>query len=259
MIRYSIIMPFIDRAPQLWNSLVSFDHWYSERHDWEVVIVPDVKCSDRAMANLGEIVRHWSQSGMRIRALSPFGSADEACPVRLFNAGHAAARGDIVILTSPEIFHAENVLAGLDQQFDREQDIYAICGCQELKQKRISRISRYRELLPGSVRGRWYQHSQVRPADYHWCTALTRDNYKKIGGFNEDLSTGYCFDDDDWREKVRAAGLRFVRRDDLLTYHQEHKPAPKPAGHMERWQRNKAIYEKRWGAYQHIEPGRGDE
>lgn len=250
--KYSFILPYINRLSQFRNTLVSFQHWYEKRNDWEIVLIEDIKCSPKDRERLAEIVAAWRKKGFRIKHLKQIGSMDQFNPSALFNAGAKEAEGKYLIISSPEVFHRADILAGLDTEFDDDDpDIYVICGCQDRGGCTTQSIERITEL--GGRRTKWFQHSVFRPANYHFCSALSRKNWERIGGFDETYCSGYCFDDDDFRERVRAANLQFVQRDDLLTFHQQHPAGLKPADWKEQWEKNRALYEWKWGPYIHLE------
>ena len=104
--------------------------------------------------------------------------------------------------------------------------------------------------LRGSVK-EWVQHSEYRPARYHFCSALRKDLYLQVGGFDEQFSRGFCFDDDDFRESVIEAGITITQRDELLTWHQWHPHCDVP-DKKALWDRNRAIYEAKHGPYRPV-------
>jgi len=252
-IRYSIVMPYHDRAVLLHNTLVSYHNWYNNRHDWEVIVVQDSKCI--FSKQLHDVVRDWQKRGMNIRVVPQY-APDAFGPSLAFNTGVAESGGEYLVLTSPEVVHNEDILGGLDLLFAENPEQYVVCACQSLtkvdRPKKISSLDR----LPGKP-DRWYQHSIHRPAMYHFCSSLRKDLYMEIGGFDERFSEGFCFDDDDFRDTVKSAGILVNQADGLLTSHQWHPPYS-VKGKMERWKKNKALYESKHGPYRHIpEPETG--
>jgi len=246
---YSIIMPYLDRATLLHNSLLSFSYWYSDRDDWEVIIVKDSKCSKED--KLSEVVAAWRQRGIDIRIVEQ--KADDCYgPSKLFNQGVAECQGQYVILTSPEVFHNSDILEGLDLAFDDDPNQYVVCACQSLGRVRVgmeTEIKRYNQLR-GQFK-EWFQHSIHRPAKYHFCSALKKELYLKAGGFDEDYALGFCFDDDDFRDSIIEVGITLSQRDDLLTSHQWHVHCNVPDKKV-RWDRNLKLYESKHGTYHSI-------
>jgi len=244
-IKYSIIMPYINRPVLLHNTLLSYHHWYSGRKDWEAVIIRDSKCDNPGDAQ--SVVDHWIGMGLNINMLDFDGSGIYS-PAPLFNFAAENASGEFIVLTNPEQFHNSDILAGMDQEFKRGQDQYVVCACISMPQRPLQ-ARRMRKFTPLKEKGeRWVQHSVHRPMLYHFCSALSKDNYFKCGGFAPEFGPGFCFDDDDFRESVRELGIPIVQRDDLITAHQWH-PSCNVPGRMEKWHRNKALYESRHGRY----------
>lgn len=225
-IKYSIIMPYYNRASQLEKTLESFCDLYKDRNDFEVLLIEDSKNHANTIyhAAFWKIVQSF-KSKFNIYVLES--TFNLLSPVRAFNYGVSQAEGQFVILTNPECLHSVDVLKGFDEEFARNEDCYVVCGCQALKQN-------------GSF-DMWYQHSSHRNVCLHFCTALSRTLFKLLEGFPVEFDGGYCFDDDAFREKVKRAGIPFVLRDDLLVTHQWHIKE-RPAHWRELWLRNKNLY-----------------
>ncbi len=67
----------------------------------------------------------------------------------------------------------------------------------------------------------WYNHSKYRPNAYHFCTAITKKNMNKLGGFDERFALGIAYDDDELIERVKSiVEIKFV--DDTIVLHQNH-------------------------------------
>ena len=108
--KYSIVMPYIDRLPQLHNSLLSFAHWYSTISDqYEVIIVIDSKSED--IAALMSIINHWRARGVPITTIL---GGSSYCPVKHYNLAVNNANGEYIVLTSPEIYHKTPILLQLN-------------------------------------------------------------------------------------------------------------------------------------------------
>ena len=250
-IKYTFIIPYIDRYIQFKNTLISYWHWYMDRIDWEVIIIKDSKCKEDN--NFQDLISHWIIRGMRIKMVESLKSNNTYNPSALYNQGVKNASGEYVVLTSPEIFHEVDILTGFDNEFENMPDSYLICACQN----RLSPRHFIDVKVHSDLRGRldkWYQHSIYRPSLYHFCSAIKKDIYESIGGFDKRFMDGYCFDDDDFRDTIQAANIKIIQLDDLLTYHQEHNSIEIPEK-MIKWQRNKDLYEsKHKKEYLHIKP-----
>jgi len=219
--KYSFLLPYYDRADQFAQTLESFRRFYGHRDDWELIVVVDTKSPHTP-----------SIKGFRGLVLTQ--TVPTSNPCQSYNHATLAAMGDIFIITNPECRHDVNILAGLDAIFADNPNAYVVCSCESLD-------SKGRHFM-------WYQHSQRRNCCYHFCTALTRENWHRVGGFDERYADGIAYDDNDFRESVRAAGLQFVVRDDLKTTHLWHpKPHLELPNKAQLEARNKAIYTAKWG------------
>jgi GT2 family glycosyltransferase len=129
-----------------------------------------------------------------------------------------------------------DILSGLDEEFEKDPNAYVVCACENM-----GRSGRQDERMP------WYQHSQFRNCCYHFCTALGRESWAKVGGFDERFAAGVAYDDDDFLRSVRRAGLELKIRDDLVALHQWHdKPYRGMSRRRELVDRNKALFQTKW-------------
>ena len=237
--KYSIVMPYLKRSEQLKNTIASFIHHYKDRDDYELVIVEDVK-------NRKDVEEHEKL----LKTLKFFDDyADKVCieseffdcynPAPLFNLGVEKSRGEFIVITNPEVMHHGNVLEGLDKAFAENKDQYVVCSCLN--------VVNYNE-LEGDIENfyfepqMWYQHSKHRNAMFHFCSAISKVQYERIGGFDEIFSLGVAYDDDDFRETVKRNNIPFYLADDLLTLHQAHDSAFNIPDFEKRLRINKTIY-----------------
>jgi GT2 family glycosyltransferase len=84
-----------------------------------------------------------------------------------------------------------------------------------------------------------------------FCVAMPRSTWERVGPLDEAFGIGF-FEDDDYCRRVEAAGLRVACADDVFVHH--HLSASFDALKAERkrelFERNKAIYEAKWGAWE---------
>lgn len=214
--KYSFIMPYIDRGGPLYNTLLSFDYHYGKRRDYEVVIVEDLKNSldDKLHRELLEVVKRFEQIYIVLL------TSRREClnPAPAFNFGVSRSLGKYIILTNPECMHTKDILSEMDAIFNNDEWVYVICGCRESDV--IRQGDHYTKLA--YVEGQWFVHTKYNNRRLHFCSALHRETYLKVGGFDEEYARGIGYDDDDFRNTMWAAGVKFVDRDDLLIYHQRH-------------------------------------
>jgi Glycosyltransferase like family 2 len=81
-----------------------------------------------------------------------------------------------------------------------------------------------------------------------FCTAFRRDVLERVGPLDERFGVG-LFEDDDWAERVRRAGLRLVVAEDVLVHHHGEGSlgALVPTGeHALLFAQNRATFESKW-------------
>lgn len=230
-------MPYLSRADLLFNTLKSYTELYLERTDWEVVLVIDNKNTVEDKTELFLLVNRFLIN----IAMINFDKGRECYnPAPLFNTGVSVARGDILILTSPECEHKTDILSELDGEFFWKDNWkkYVVCACKNLG---------YEQTGKGVE---WYQHSKKRNKKYHFCSALPKRLYKNIGGFDEEYGGGIAYDDDDFlRTLQNDKEIKIVTRDDLIAHHQYHeKRSVTVQGYREKLERNRNYYQKKWGS-----------
>jgi len=83
-----------------------------------------------------------------------------------------------------------------------------------------------------------------------FCVAFRREVLQKVGFLEECYSVG-MFEDDDYAERVRAAGLRVICAEDSFVHHigsASFSKLAKPE-YKEIFERNKALFESKWGPW----------
>ena len=93
--------------------------------------------------------------------------------------------------------------------------------------------------------------SFAMPTAAFFCVAMPRSTYEQVGGLDEQFGVGF-FEDDDYCRRVEAAGLQIRCAEDVFIHH--HLSASFNAIGAERkqalFEKNKALYEAKWGAWQ---------
>ncbi len=153
------------------------------------------------------------------------------------NRAVARSKGEIIVLTGPEVIHRARILAVMRDklgQLGPKGYVGAACWGGQW----------------------WYCHSTLMPAPetvgrtkmpegaaLHFCSMLYREFFDDVGGFDEQYRDGQGYEDNDFLWSLHKYGARFAICDDLIT---DHLPCPRsqwPAGGAER---NKAIFEHKW-------------
>uniref|UniRef100_A0A6M3KL32 Putative glycosyltransferase n=1 Tax=viral metagenome TaxID=1070528 RepID=A0A6M3KL32_9ZZZZ len=237
MVKYSILMPYYNRAKQLESTLQSYHYYYGKRQDWELIVIQDPKERPDVVI---KILGRFSDLPTILAA----GQGNGNNPAVLYNQGVEWARGQTIILTSPEIYHVSDVLGRLDET--QIEGNYIVCSCAAAIDWALEKRNSNAPCLVWTP-DKWYQHGERRPAYYHFCSAISRGDWNRIGGFDPEYAKGVGYDDNDFRNLVLRSGLRLVPLDDVLTVHLPHG---KPMEDRRKLLRiNQTYYEKKWAGF----------
>jgi len=212
----SIVMAYYNRRAQLINTLNSIER--SIERDIEVILVDDCSSDSERVEDLADTFTF-----LRIIRLETEGKW-YVNPCIPFNIGIKEAKGDIIVLQNPECYHVNDVLHYI--KYHINVDNYLSISCYALNEKEskyfiTSKMIPYpdRPLTNGTG---WYNHSVYRPVGYHFCSAITKANMDKLGGFDERFGPGYAYDDDQFWFSVGKLGLDRIIVDEVSIIHQWH-------------------------------------
>jgi glycosyltransferase involved in cell wall biosynthesis len=222
-------MPYWQRRHVLADTLKTYRDLYPSE-DLEIVIVDDGSPEPPGPEA--------AEAPARVVALPQKTQALNPCVP--FNRGVAAARGDIIVLTNPEVVHKTPILAHMREHLLKlgpRGYVAAACWSPEHRW--------------------WFCHSELQPdpkkvgrakmpdgAGLHFCAMLYRDFFAEVGGFDEIYRGGQGYDDNDLLWKLHAAGAVFHIADDLVT---EHVACPRTQWPGNGHDRNRVIFEGKWG------------
>jgi hypothetical protein len=184
-LKISICMPYWVRQAELNRSLAAYRRLYSGL-DLEISICDDG--STTPVVAPGCILTSLPKKTIGLNPCVPI------------NAAVRASRGDIIVLTNPEIEHREDVLTGMLAMLETGED-YVTVACRD-------------------VGGMWLAGPQVdytkngrlpvpAGAHFHFCAMLRRELFERAGGFDEAYRNGRSCEDNDWLWTLEAAGARF--------------------------------------------------
>jgi len=135
------------------------------------------------------------------------------------------------------------MLKGFDAHFKKNWQCYVICSCQDVRwpNKALESFGDFSYTFIS-----WYQHSVLLPRGLHFCSALSRDNYDKLGGFDEDFKKGIAREDVDFIERVKRSGVVVIEDDSLQVAHLNHQRLyQNNPGLLEV---NKQVYNRKWSS-----------
>ena len=128
---------------------------------------------------------------------------------------------DIIIIQNGECYHGGDIVGYAEKNLTDKN--YISFGCYSLsKESPIPPVIKWDEGASYDGQSAWYNHSKFRPVGYHFCSAITAKNLKKINGFDERFKDGSGYDDDYFLCQIRNLGLKVEIVNDPYVYHQWH-------------------------------------
>ncbi|HTD32210.1 MAG TPA: glycosyltransferase [Candidatus Elarobacter sp.] len=171
------------------------------------------------------------------------------------NAGIAAARGDYVILLNNDTYVTRGWVRDLIRPLQQDPSI-GLAGPLTNNMGNEQKVDlAYDGMLEmADVARRFVRRHTRRRFDVStlafFCVALRRDVIERVGLLDVAYGVGF-YEDDDYCRRAERAGYRMVVVDDVFVHH--HMSASFDALGAERkreqMERNKAIYEARWGPW----------
>ena len=140
-----------------------------------------------------------------------------------YNVGLRASSGEIVILQNPECCHVGDVLAYTQSNINDDNYLSFHCfACDRNDLKLIHQNMPINYYKQQPSKSRWYNHKTHRPAAYHFCSAISRNNLIKLNGFDERFAYGHSYDDDELVQRIKNLGLNITFVEDPHVIHQFH-------------------------------------
>lgn len=204
----AIVMTYYNRLKQLLRTLESFNQY--DPKEFRIVIVDDASNEDIILP----------ETEFEVVVLKMYNKT-WSNPIPAYNIGlyYALLKDpEIVIIQNAECYHVGDVLS-YAKKVDNET--YISFGCYSQGEAQGSEInSRGAEFGGDSA---WYNHPEYRPVGYHFCSAITADNLKKLNGFDERFSFGAAYDDDYLLHQIKRLGLKVEITAEPYVVHQWHE------------------------------------
>lgn len=171
------------------------------------------------------------------------------------NVGIVASTGDYVILLNNDTYVTRGWVRDLIRPLMQDPDLGLVgpltnnIGNEQKINIHYSDMQQMASVSRRFTRRRLRQRFPTENLAF-FCVALSRKTIDRVGLLDEAYGRGF-FEDDDYCQRVSAAGMKIAVADDVFVHH--HLSASfnalgseEKAAQMER---NKAIYESRWGAW----------
>lgn len=224
----SIVLPYWKRQNALRAFLAAHEEFHAEQ-SVEIVIVDDGSPPEEAASVVIDQYREGG-GGMEVRLFELPKKTARMNPCVPLNRGVREARGEVIMITGPEVIPQKPVLRDLlDALSKLGPKGYVAASCWD------------------PVTERWNQHSEKRDAFLPFCVVMYRKHFFDVGGYDEAYRNGHGKDDVDFVRALRKAGTSFLARDDLLTHHRldlqgEHRWDPTLQ------QKNRSFFSNKWSS-----------
>lgn len=169
------------------------------------------------------------------------------------NVGLKAATGDYIIILNNDTYVTEGWIHGLVRGLRRHSSLGLVGPVTNNIGNEAKININYSDMEQMAIAAREYTRTHtgevypVRAAAF-FCVMFSRQVYEKVGPMEEKFGVGF-FEDDDYCNRVREAGYEVAVIEDVFVHH--HLSASfnklKAEKKQELFERNKEIYEDKWG------------
>jgi GT2 family glycosyltransferase len=213
--RTAIIMTYFERKAQLINTINSF-HQYKGK-DIVIVVVDDDSVKEPA----SELLLESGTFPATVINVTRKQWVNSSVP---YNMGIEIAleyKPDIVLIQNAECYHAGDIIGHAEKNLTDKN--YISYGCYSLpKGSEIPPLTMWPQGATFDGEGAWYNHPVYRAVGYHFCSAITPENLRKVNGFDERLAPGIAYEDNVFLHHIKNLGLKVEITDDPYVFHQWH-------------------------------------
>lgn len=220
----SIVIPILNRLDLLRRAFPSIYTQDYPRENYEVIFV-DYGSTDGLKEYLQSLSGVLNLTYLRIddsKAKIPVyhGPTGTCNPALAWNVGIRRARGDLLMLTSPEVIHVTETLKQA-VEFGREGRVV---------RARVVDVPPWTQLLMDELHT--FSSSGLinltcsteRPdmAGLYFIGVIPKSLMEKIGGIDEDYMQGLAWEDTECGRRMMASGVELFHADDMIGLHQYH-------------------------------------
>jgi len=228
-----IVTAYKNRKQQLYQTLNSISRSKLSKDKYEVIIVDDASDEQERLDEIIELFDYQIKV-IRIEEHEKFWNN----PCMTFNIGFSIIDhlelNSKVIIQNPECYHNGDVIKYVDKNLNNKN--YLAFNCLSLSKsdsKNINNKKYINKLLCSTYLGAgqsspendslWYNHPIYRNRPYHFCTAITYSNLKKLNGFDLNYSDGHSYDDDEFLHRIMLMNLEIINVKTPNVLHQFHE------------------------------------
>lgn len=268
--KISIVMGYVDRKDQLYLTLNTI--LKSQHKNYEVIIVNDEN------VDINFVKEDFPT--INIKIIDNF-DKKHTNPCMTYNLGVEHSTGEILLLQNPECCHIGDILTVVNavlkqndylafstfylDNFSKNKEVsdiilnndceyfWSVEKIHKLLQYTLENISKRQNPV---LRG-WVSHPVYNKNFLHFCSAIYKSDFERIGGFTEEYKDGICFDDDDFVRKIKCNNLntQYFRLPDfpnssvnhiehsVFVFHQHHNHFSYDDKNIKlKWQKNKVLF-----------------
>jgi GT2 family glycosyltransferase len=224
---------------------------YSDYGDLELIVVDNASNDGSA-----EWLRQWasspSPSGHRRRLILNERNLGFAAGN---NVGLAAATGELLVMLNNDTYVTPGWVRTLCAHLRRDPSL-GLVGPVTNNIGNEAKIDIAYEDMPGMIaaagaytRAHCGERLPIRTAAF-FCVAMRREVHERVGGLDEAFGVGF-FEDDDYCRRVEQAGWSIACAEDVFVHHHLSASfdALKAEAKRALFEKNKALYESKWGTW----------
>jgi len=238
--KLSIIIPSY-RRPELLNyGLWGLTH-QKINHNVEVIVV-----NDGTVDSTCQVCKKYSNKLNIKYIFTGYRNKDKLIwrsPSAAINTGVKEAKGEYILLASPEILVLDDCIEEMIETLDKDKKSLVITYGKN-DNKKILKLLNNKDLI--EIKNNYDKLDNQLDTNLPFFMAMTKNEFNHIGGYDEELGKGYCFDDADFVDRLLDNNCRYVKIG-ARVIHLFHS-RDKREGLMDRvsaWQENKSLYDKK--------------
>lgn len=218
----SIVMPYYNRLSLLRHTLSTIK--LSRIDDVEIIIVDDFSNEENSV---DAIPHEFSSLNIKVIKMAAMVATKYYCnPCIPFNVGFRQSVGDLIVLQNPECCHIGDVLSYVAENLSDENYLSFHCFAstkEQLEKLHHTNTISISDNHPVTHQGDcWYVHNIHRPMAWHFTSAISRNNLKKLNGFDERFAFGRGGDDVEFLYRIQHLDLQIQFVDSPYVVHQWH-------------------------------------
>ena len=213
--RTAIVLTYFERKAQLQKTIESFRQYKGK--DIVIVVVDDGSIKEPA----SELLLESGIFPADVLCVKNKSWVNSSVPYNLGLEVALEYKPDIILIQNAECYHAGDIIGHAEKNLTESN--YISYGCYSLpKDSEIPPQTMWPVGATFDGEGAWYNHPIYRAVGYHFCSAITPENLKKVNGFDERLAGGLAYEDNVFLHHIKNLGLKVEITDSPYVYHQYH-------------------------------------